>query len=102
MQFLYSVDQSEPPVAEPYGEVAPPSALQRVSHGVGVQVDTPETITLKGMYFQLVESQALSTPRVNPDVFNLHYCPTAKAQKSAYCASSSSSSSCEQGYIGIE
>ena len=38
---------------------------------VGVQVDTSETITLKGMYFQLVDNQVLST-QGQPDVFNLH------------------------------
>ena len=41
-----------------------------VPRGAGVQVDPSETTTLKGMYFQLVDNQVLST-QGQPDV-NLH------------------------------
>ena len=45
--------------------------LLRRSLDVGVQLDSSETTTLKGMYFQLVDNQVLST-QGQPDVFNLH------------------------------
>ena len=45
-------------------------AAVAMTRGVGVQVDISEAITLKGMYFQLVDNRALST-QGQPDV-NLH------------------------------
>ena len=47
-----------------------PTTSRAAARCRGVQVDTSDTRTLKGMYFQLVESQLLST-QGQPDV-NLH------------------------------
>ena len=50
--------------------------------GVEVQADPSETITLKGMYFLLVDNQVLST-QGQPDVFNLHRLTSPESPASA-------------------
>ena len=49
-----------------------PDLQDVILRDVGMQVDISETRTLKGMYFQLVESQVLSTQGQPDGGVNLH------------------------------